>query len=346
MKLFLRAKLYFQVSILLLGFCFLVNPELESQSVERSDLNAIFKKADQIERVRTLIIQQEGEILAQKSFNGRNIERPFNIKSASKSIIGLLTGIAVEKGYIPSVEESIKNYFPEYFEENPDSIKESITIRNLLTMQTGLRSTSSGNYGAWVISDNWIEYALSQDFVTEIDSRMVYSTGTSHLLSVIISKATGMSTKEFAEEYLFNPMNIRVGGWDKDPQGYFMGGNNLALKPADLIKIGQLMLNNGRYGDQQLISKEWIKDSFGTYTYSNYNPYGYGYQWWNQTIGGYKTFFAWGSGGQYIFIIPELETVVVITSSTITTDRRRSYKTPVFELIQLDIIPFLEARIN
>ncbi len=329
-----------------MGFCFFVNVDLKSQSVERPDLDAIFNKADQIERVRTLIIQQEGEIIAQKSFNGRNIERPFNIKSASKSIIGLLTGIAVEKGFIPSIEEPIKTYFSEYFEENPDSIKESITIRNLLTMQSGLRSTSSGNYGAWVISDNWIEYALSQDFVTEIDSRMVYSTGTSHLLSVIISKASGMSTKAFAENYLFDPMNIRVGGWDKDPQGYFMGGNNLALKPADMIKIGQLMLNNGRYGDQQLISKEWVKDSFGTYTYSNYNPYGYGYQWWNQTIGGYKTFFAWGSGGQYIFIIPELETVVVITSSTITTDRRRSYKTPVFELLQFDIIPFLETRIN
>ncbi|XWN35908.1 MAG: serine hydrolase [Balneola sp.] len=346
MKIILRTKFYLQVSILVLGFCFFVNVDLKSQSVERPDLDAIFNKADQIERVRTLIIQQEGEILAQKSFNGRNIERPFNIKSASKSIIGLLTGIAVEKGFIPSIEEPIKTYFSEYFEENPDSIKESITIRNLLTMQSGLRSTSSGNYGAWVISDNWIEYALSQDFVTEIDSRMVYSTGTSHLLSVIISKASGMSTKAFAENYLFDPMNIRVGGWDKDPQGYFMGGNNLALKPADMIKIGQLMLNNGRYVDQQLISKEWVKDSFGTYTYSNYNPYGYGYQWWNQTIGGYKTFFAWGSGGQYIFIIPELETVVVITSSTITTDRRRSYKTPVFELLQFDIIPFLETRIN
>lgn len=346
MKIILRTKFYLQVSILLLGFCFFINTELKSQSIEEAALNAIFEKADQIDRVRTLIIHQKGETLGQKSFNGRDLSHPFNIKSASKSIIGLLTGIAIEKGFIPSIEEPIKSYFPEYFEENPDSIKESITIRNLLTMQTGLRSTSSGNYGAWVISDNWVEYALNQDFVSQIDGRMVYSTGTSHLLAVIISKASGMSTKAFAEKYLFRPMNIRVGGWDKDPQGNYMGGNNLALKPADLVKIGQLMLDNGRYGDEQLISKKWISESFGTYTHSNYNPYGYGYQWWNQTIGGYKTFFAWGSGGQYIFMIPELETVIVITSSTATTDRRRSYKTPVFDLVQFDIIPFLESRIN
>jgi CubicO group peptidase (beta-lactamase class C family) len=346
MKIILRTKFFIKISILLLGCLFLVDSELKSQSIDESELNSITQKAEQIERVRTLIIHQNGETLTKKSFNERDLNHPFNIKSASKSIIGLLTGIAIENGFIPSIEEPIKTYFPEYFEDNPDSIKESITIRNLLTMQTGLRSTSSGNYGAWVISDNWVEYALDQDFVSQIDGRMVYSTGTSHLLSVIISKASGMSTKAFAEKYLFGPMNIRVGGWDKDPQGNYMGGNNLALKPADLLKIGQLMLDNGRYDDEQLISKDWVSDSFGTYTYSNYNPYGYGYQWWNQTIGGYKTFFAWGSGGQYIFIIPELETVVVITSSTATTDRSRSYKTPVFELVQFDIIPFLEARIN
>ncbi|MEQ9278344.1 MAG: serine hydrolase [Balneola sp.] len=346
MKIILRTKFFIKISILLLVCFFLVDSELKSQSIDGSELNSISQKAEQIERIRTLIIHQNGETLTEKSFNGRDLNHPFNIKSASKSIIGLLTGIAIEKGIIPSIEEPIKTYFPEYFEENPDSIKETITIRNLLTMQTGLRSTSSGNYGAWVISDNWVEYALDQDFVSQIDGRMVYSTGTSHLLSVIISKASGMSTKAFAEKYLFGPMNIRVGGWDKDPQGNYMGGNNLALKPADLLKIGQLMLDNGRYDDEQLISKDWVSDSFGTYTYSNYNPYGYGYQWWNQTIGGYKTFFAWGSGGQYIFIIPELETVVVITSSTATTDRSRSYKTPVFELVQFNIIPFLEARIN
>ncbi|MBO6572206.1 MAG: serine hydrolase [Balneola sp.] len=346
MKKILRTKFYLQISILFLGFCFFVNTELKSQSVERPDLNAIFQKADQIERVRTLIIHQKGETLEEKSFDGRNLSHPFNIKSASKSIIGLLTGIAIEKGFIPSIEEPIKTYFPDYFEENPDSLKESITIRNLLTMQTGLRSTSSGNYGAWVISDNWVEYALDQNFVSQIDGRMVYSTGTSHLLSVIISKASGIPTKAFAEKYLFGPMNIRVGGWDKDPQGNYMGGNNLALKPADLVKIGQLMLDDGAYNGEQLISKDWIRDSFGTYTYSNYNPYGYGYQWWNQKIGRYQTFFAWGNGGQYIFIIPELETVVVITSSTATTDRRRIYKAPIFDLVQFDIIPFLESRIN
>ena len=307
-----------------------------------SNLERIFTEAESINSLRSLIIQQNGEVISERYFKGRSPNQAFNIKSASKSIIGLLTGIAIEEGFIPSVEEPISTYFPEYFEENPDPKKENITVRNLLSMQTGLRSTSSGNYGAWVMSNNWVEHALDQDFITDIDGRMVYSTGTSHLLSVIITKASGMSTRAFADKYLFDPMDIEIAGWDRDPQGYYMGGNNMAMKPSDLLKIGQMLIDDGVWEDQQIISKEWIIDSFKTYTFSNYNPYGYGYQWWNKETAGYTTFFAWGHGGQYIMMIPELDAVVVMTSSVTNASRRRTYKRPVFVLLEDHIIPFLE----
>ncbi len=318
----------------------------QSPKTKATDLDLISKEASSISSLRSLIIQQNGVLIHEEYNTGRTATKDFNIKSASKSIIGLLTGIAVEEGFIPTIDEPISRYFDDYFEENPDPKKENITIRNLLSMQAGLRSTSSGNYGAWVLSKNWVEYALDQDFVSEIDGRMVYSTGTSHLLSVIISKASGMSTKAFAEKYLFDPLDIRVGGWDRDPQGYYMGGNNMALSPKDLLKIGQMLMDDGRWEGKQIIAPAWIKDSFKTYTYSNYNPYGYGYQWWNKETSGYTTFFAWGHGGQYIMMIPELDAVVVITSSVTNTSRRRTYKRPVFILLEEHIIPFLENQAN
>ncbi|MEQ9307858.1 MAG: serine hydrolase [Balneolaceae bacterium] len=311
---------------------------------DSSGLTKIFEQAEEISSLRSLIIQQNDHLIGESYFNGRTPNRPFNIKSASKSIIGLLVGIAVEEGFIPTIEEPISTYFPDYFDENPDSKKEQITIRNLLTMQAGLASTSSGNYGAWVLSNNWIKYALDQDFVTEIDGRMVYSTGTSHLLSVIIARASGMNTKAFAEKYLFDPLNIVVGGWDRDPQGNYMGGNNLALKPTDMLKIGQMLIDDGKFDGQQIISHDWIINSFKTYTYSNYNPYGYGYHWWNTKTGDYTTFFAWGHGGQYIMMVPELDAVVIMTSSVTNASRRRTYKRPVFYLLEEHIIPFLEKR--
>jgi CubicO group peptidase (beta-lactamase class C family) len=338
-------KLRFLILFLLFPVLVIAQPSL-NEEVYENDLNKIFAEAESINSLRSLIIQQNGEILSERYFKGRSANRAFNIKSASKSIIGLLTGIAVDEGFIPSIEEPISTYFTEYFQDNPNPKKESITVRNLLSMQAGLRSTSSGNYGAWVISNNWVDYALDQDFITDIDGRMVYSTGTSHLLSVIITKATGMSTKAFAEEYLFDPMNIEIGGWDRDPQGYYMGGNNMAMKPSDLLKIGQMLIDDGIWEGQQIISKEWIVDSFKTYTYSNYNPYGYGYQWWNKETAGYTTFFAWGHGGQYIMMIPELDAVVVMTSSVTNASRRRTYKRPVFVLLEDHIIPFLEDTEN
>ncbi|MCR9133937.1 MAG: beta-lactamase family protein [bacterium] len=318
----------------------------QTHAVKSEALDKISEEASAIASLRSLIIQQHGVLLHEEYNTGRTATKDFNIKSASKSIIGLLTGIAVEEGFIPTIDEPISRYFDDYFEENPDPKKENITIRNLLSMQAGLRSTSSGNYGAWVISKNWVEFALDQDFVSEIDGRMVYSTGTSHLLSVIITKATGMSTKAFAEKYLFEPLNIRVGGWDKDPQGFYMGGNNMALSPEDLLKIGQMLLDDGRWEGKQIIAPAWIKNSFKTYTYSNYNPYGYGYQWWNKETAGYTTFFAWGHGGQYIMMIPELDAVVVMTSSVTNASRRRTYKRPVFILLEEHIIPFLENQAN
>ena len=318
----------------------------QTHAVKNEALDKISEEASAIASLRSLIIQQHGVLLHEEYNTGRTATKDFNIKSASKSIIGLLTGIAVEEGFIPTIDEPISRYFADYFEENPNPKKENITIRNLLSMQAGLRSTSSGNYGAWVISNNWVEFALDQDFVSEIDGRMVYSTGTSHLLSVIITKATGMSTKAFAEKYLFEPLNIRVGGWDRDPQGFYMGGNNMALSPKDLLKIGQMLLDDGRWEGKQIIAPAWIKDSFKTYTYSNYNPYGYGYQWWNKETAGYTTFFAWGHGGQYIMMIPELDAVVVMTSSVTNASRRRTYKRPVFILLEEHIIPFLENQAN
>lgn len=336
-----------KTSFLLILLVFLIqvqNTSAQQTASETSQLASIYEEANSIPSVRSLIIQQHGELIGETYFNGRSASRDYNIKSASKSIIGLLVGIAVEEGFISSIDEPIKTYFPDYFEENPDPRKEAITVKNLLSMQAGLASTSSGNYGAWVLSRDWVGYALDQNFVSRIGGRMVYSTGTSHLLSVIITKATGMSTKSFAERYLFNPLGITVGGWDRDPQGYYMGGNNLALSPSDMLKIGQMILDEGQFDGEQIISKEWITDSFKTYTYSNYNPYGYGYQWWNTRTGAYTTFFAWGHGGQYIMMIPELDAVVVITSSVTNESRRRTYKRPVFSLLEDHIIPFLESK--
>lgn len=292
--------------------------------------------------VQSLIIQKNDKII-HETYNGSiDGNDPTNIKSASKSIISLLIGIAIDKGFIESVDQSIGDFFPEYFEQNPDSVKAAITIRNLLTMRSGLETTSFRNYGRWVMSNNWVEFTLDMPFVDEPGEQMVYSTGTSHLLSVILTKATDMSTRSFANEYLFEPMDIQIGGWDRDPQGYYMGGNNLAVSPLDLLKIGTMMMDVGEYNGQQIVSKEWVLESVQIYTRSNYNPYNYGYMWWRRPVGRYQLFFAWGNGGQYIMILPELEAVISITSDLGRSNGSRRYQDRIFDFLRETIIPFIE----
>ena len=315
-------------------------PVIASSATAQSgdSLDGIFD----IGTVQSIVIQKDGEMIVERFTGNMNATRPVNIKSASKSVLSLLIGIAIDKGYIESVNQTIDEFFPEYFNANPDPEKASITIQDLLTMRSGLETTSFRNYGRWVLSSNWADFALNQPMTDTPGGEMIYSTGTSHLLSVILTRASGISTREFGNRYLFRPLGISIGGWDRDPQGYYMGGNNMAISPKGLIKIGALIMNVGQYNGEQIVSREWVLESTEIYTRSNFNPYNYGYMWWRKQVTGYEVFFAWGNGGQYIMILPELDTVISITSNLASNSGSRRYQREIFQFLGDTIIPFLE----
>lgn len=309
----------------------------QPSDIARDDLNDVFE----IGSVQSLMIQKDGVLLFEEFRNGMSRSSTTNIKSASKSVISLLVGIAIDEGHLEGTDQQIGGFFPGYFRENPDSLKESITIKNLLTMRTGLETTSFHNYGRWVVSDNWVHYALSQPFEENPGGRMVYSTGTSHLLSVILTRATGMSTRSYAQEKLFEPLDIQIGGWDRDPQGFYMGGNNMALSPHALLKIGELVLNKGEYDGMQIVPRSWINETTEVYTRSNYNDYDYGYLWWQKNVGDRTVIFAWGNGGQYIMVLPELDSVISITSDVERGGNSRRYQRRIFTFLENTLIPYL-----
>lgn len=294
--------------------------------------------------VSSFLLLQDDRLLFEEYRGRMHAGRPVNIKSASKSILSLLIGIAIEKGYLRSVDQTIGEFFPDFFEVHPDVVKASITIQDLLTMRAGLASTSRANYGAWVISDNWVDYVLSRALVETPGEEMVYSTGSSHLLSVILTRASGMSTREFARRYLFGPLKISIGGWDRDPQGYYMGGNNLALSPSALLKIGIMVMNRGVYQGRRIVPADWIDESMQIYTRSHFNPYDYGYLWWQRELEGHTVLFAWGNGGQYIFMIPSLRAVAVVTSSPAKRAFDRANRNRLFDFIEAHLISYLKQN--
>lgn len=311
-------------------------------------LDTLAEEALSLGDTTSVMVQQAGEVVAE-AYSGRmHANRATNIKSASKGIMGLLVGIAIREGYLEDVDQPIGPFFPDYFNANPEPAKEAITIGDLLSMRSGLESTSRRNYGAWVVSDSWVDYALRQPLVARPGEQRIYSTGNTHLLSAILTEATGMSVKAFAERYLFSPMDIAVGGWDRDPEGYYFGGNNMALSPRSLLKLGQLVLDDGRYGGEQLVPAAWIETSLGRYTRSRYNPYFYGYLWWQHQLNGYDIQFAWGNGGQYIMVIPALQTVLAITAASDVPGgaTSRGGRQELFQLLGERLFPLLERRLN
>jgi len=184
-------------------------------------------------------------------------------------------------------------------------------------MRAGLESTSFGNYGAWVSSDSWIRDALRRPLVQEPGTGpMIYSTGTTHLLSAILTQATGRGTRQYAQEKLFDPLGLDIRSWQRDPEGIYFGGNNLSTTPEALLRIGQMVLRGGttRAGTR-VLPEGWIDDAWTVRVTRSYRGFNYGYLWWIEEFGGLRTHFAWGYGGQFLFIVPSLDLVVVMTSS-------------------------------
>ena len=257
-----------------------------------------------------------------------------NIKSASKSIIAALVGIALDRKLIRSVDEPIVRWFPG-LKKDADPRKQTITIEDLLTMRSGLESTSGENYGTWVSSRNWVRDALDRPMVSDPGTSMEYSTGTSHILSAILTKVTKTSTHRFAQEALGRPLGITFARWPRGPQGIYFGGNEMLMTPRQMIEFGELWLNQGRVGQRQVVPEAWVEASCRPVTRSRWDrDREYGRGWWIQEFDGHRACFAWGYGGQYILVFRELDLVVAITSSTTVSEDRWGYRRQLFDLLE------------
>jgi len=289
-------------------------------------------------RLYSLLISRGGEIILERYFHGARANRPANVKSVSKTIISALVGIAIERGLIESIHAPIAPYFPGLLGNGADLQKQQITIQDLLTMRSGLESTSSRNYGAWVQSKDWVRYALTRRVLGPPGGQMIYSTGNSHLLSAILTKVSGGSTWDFAREALAEPLGISLARWPQDPQGIYFGGNDMLLTPREMLTFGEMYLRGGRAGDRQIVPASWVEESLIPRTRSRISRRLYGYGWWIRDLAGHRSYYAWGFGGQFIFLIPDLDLVVVTTSSDAPGAGRRDHLGDVYDLVEDHVV--------
>jgi len=308
------------VFILLLNISCSDNTPLESPSkIDFAKLNSAFFEADQLSNLKSLVVSHNGEIIKEKYSGTGGADAAHDVRSVTKSVIGLLTGIAIDKGIIHSVDETIGQYLIP-LAGNISAEKSNIRIRDLLTMSSGFdweELVSVSGYTNWFSSANQVLYLLDKQLISPPGQSFTYNSAALHLLSVIISRASGMPASEFAKKYLFEPLDIGERLWQTDHQGFNNGGAGLQITPHDMIKIGQLIIDKGEYQGRRIVSAEWIDrlstPKISTNNSMNFGP-DYGYCWWIGSNARGSYLFANGWGGQFIVVVPYLKLVVVATN--------------------------------
>jgi CubicO group peptidase (beta-lactamase class C family) len=317
-------------------------------------------------RIHSIIIVKDNKLVFEEYYEGQKFnlaqytgETGFdrndnhNLCSATKSFVSAMIGIAIDKGYIQSVDQKISEFFPEYsdlFLNNP--LRQSITIEHLLTMSSGIQwddetypYTDPRNdlHQLFNVSDP-VRYILSKDIIETPGTVFAYRNCNTNLLGEIVRKASGQRLDAFSENYLFTYLGITDFDWQMLPNNVVFASGDLRLRPRDMAKFGQLYYNGGVWNQEQIISENWINESVRTRFYMSSNRWedGYGYQWWTKTFrsgaNSYQTYFAQGWGGQCIFVFPAIDMIVVYTGGNYYTS------SPMLELINNYILPALHQQ--
>ena len=223
---------------------------------------------------------RRGYIVYEQYFNGSHVADSNNIASVSKSILSALFGIALDQGYFITAEDRIADYLPMYFSEVSDPRVLDLTIREMLTMTHGLAWVENETERFLNRSLDWVADILSLPLNIEPGIRFHYSTGASHVMSAVLTEATGMSTCEFAHRFLLEPLGIEAEFWGVDPVGYFTGGHSVSMTARELARFGQLFLDEGRWQGEQVVPGWWVAASTSPRIDIGDSYAGYGYYWW------------------------------------------------------------------
>lgn len=297
--------------------------------------------------IDSVTVVRNGYVVADLYFNPLYPEDSLHIlHSSTKSIMSALIGIAIEQGHIESVDVPVVDFFQDKALSITDERITEVTVKDLLTMQTGVRSRDSYIYrwDGWfemINSDDWVAHFFTLPMDVEPGTRFDYSNLASFMLSAVIHESTDMDVLEYARANLFSPLGIEDVQWETSPQGIAVGATRMWLKPHDMAKFGLLYLQKGQWDGQQVVPADWVTESVTPHAYprnyvdvldengqrdyeasrfawiSNkflkYFADGYGYQWWLDKNGNYN---ALGTAGQYLMVAPEENVVVMVTNSS------------------------------
>lgn len=289
--------------------------------------------------LHSLLVIRHGYIVSENYFLRHPADELHDLYSVTKSFVSTLVGIAIDKGYIDSLDTPVLDFFPDIVLTNVDDRKKAMTLRDLVNMQSGLAWDESLMWEMYRSPDA-VAYLLSLPVDADPGTTFNYCTGCSHAVSAIIQQATGKNTRDFAEEVLLAPLGIINIRWRTDREGTPIGGSDMQITARDMAKLGYLFLHNGEWDGETIVSPEWIEAASSEQvdtgvTVGTGSPLNYGLMWW--TYPQLNAYAALGYDGQTVFVIPELDLLVVTTAATVKHDHDE-----IFSLIEDYIIPAVQ----
>jgi len=267
--------------------------------------------------IHGILIVRHGYLVTEVYFPPYGQELKHPVYSITKSVTSAMVGKAMQAGYIKSVQQKVLDFFPDIARDATDPRLKDITLEHLLTMSAGYNTNTMPDLYGKDASFDTVRQILTYDSVLQPPgATFFYDSGLPHLLSAVVQKTSGKTLQTYAEQELFQPLGITDITWGSDPRGITTGATGLMLRPRDMAKIGYLYLHQGEWNGAQVLPKEWVKSSTTKHIETTglmnaAEDDGYGYLWWIDSFGGYS---AHGFGGQYIFVLPRLDMVIVFTA--------------------------------
>jgi CubicO group peptidase (beta-lactamase class C family) len=324
--------------------------ENKTLSLQLTELENLIS-TDSLPNTHSVLISKKGKLIYENYFNGYNANIVHDMRSASKSISSALVGIAKDKSLFDNVNQSIFDFLPKEYQVYKDSLKNKIDITSLLTMSSGLDAVDFGIERKSLASEDnyqptpdWTKTILQAPMINDPNSQANYGSANPYLLGVAMDSVVSEPLEVFMDKHLFQKLGISnyIIQTDMTGRPYFGGG--MYLTPKDMLKFGELYLNKGKSNGNQILSENWIKDSFKNYRVleNTVDKNGYGYLWWHNIyqVNGksLESIEARGAGGQYIFVLPELEVVVVINSGNYRNGKTQQPE----KILATYILPYIE----
>ncbi len=282
--------------------------------------------------LHAVLITRGGRLILERYYEGRDERwgRPLgrrkfesddlhDLRSVTKSIVGLLYGIALADGVVPPLDATLVNQFPEYPDLAADPTRQRMTVAHALSMMLGTEWDEGLSYAdprnsehAMELAGDRYRYVLDRPMVAEPGTQWVYNGGATALLGRLIAKGSGLTLRDYAVDNLFRPLGIDEIDWVRGRDGAYVAASGLRLKPRDLAKIGQLVLNGGQWKGEQVVPADWLAQSFETR--AQVDDIYYGYHWWlgPKSAGGQRWVAGFGNGGQRLFMLRQLDLQVVV----------------------------------